>query len=214
MNPETIGDAKKLFLGVKESARALRNVQITLCPPFPFLSELRKLYTGQRIQLGAQNVYFEDKGSFTGEVSGEMIKSVGATHVIIGNSERRFPKSGGGETQEIVNRKVLSALRSKLTVILCIGERDRDIQGDYLAFLESELLSALNGVSKASLMKILITYEPIWAIGKTGSDAMKSSDVHDITFCPRKALAERYVKKTALSLLTLVGGSVELGSCT
>ncbi len=214
MNPETVGDAKKLFLGVKESAKHLRNVKTVLCPPAPFLSELHKIYSGSRLQLGAQNIYFEKKGSFTGEVSGEMVKSVGATYVIIGHSERRFPGEGEGETEKVVNKKILSALQSKLTVILCIGERERDTQGSYLSFLKSELLSALDGVSKTSLKKILITYEPIWAIGKTGDDAMKPSDVHETTLFLRKILAEKYDKKTALSLPFLYGGSVESVNCT
>lgn len=205
MNPDTWVAAKELFLGVKKAASRVRKVNTVICPPFVYLSELINSYSGRSISFGVQDVHFEQKGSYTGEVSASQVRSVGATYAIVGHSERRAL----GETNEMINKKVLSALSEKLTVILCIGERDRDRQGEYLAFLRDELLGALEGVSKAALKNILITYEPIWAIGKTSEEAMKPHDVHGTVLFLRKLLAEKYDKKIALELPILYGGSVE-----
>jgi len=205
MNPGTIGDAKKLFLDIKDVASRLRNVRVVIAPPVPFLAEIHNLYTGSQLEFAVQNTSSEERGSFTGEMSVEMAKSVGAEYTIVGHSERRAM----GETYEEINKKVLAALAHKLTVVLCVGEKDRDSQGDYLSFLEEELGSALIGVPSASLKNILIAYEPVWAIGKKGKDAMEPRDVQETVLFLRKILAQMYDKKSAFSIRFLYGGSVE-----
>lgn len=205
MNPSTIGDAKKLFLSVKDVASRLRNVNVVIAPPTPFIGELRHLYTGRQLEFGVQNIYFEARGSYTGETSAEMAKSAGAKYAIIGHSERRAM----GETNEDVNKKIAAALLQDLTIVLCIGEVDRDVHGNYFSFLEEELRSALKGIPRISLKYILIAYEPIWAIGKTGREAMRPHEVHETTLFLRKILAQMYDKKSAFAVPILYGGSVE-----
>jgi triosephosphate isomerase (TIM) len=151
-------------------------------------------------------VFFETKGSYTGEVSAPMLASIGTEYVIVGHSERR----ARGENNEIVNRKVRVALLEGIDVVLCIGEEARDHGGEYLLFLTEELISALSGLKKDSLKHIAIAYEPIWAIGKTSKDAMKPSDMHEMSLFIRKILTDRYDRATALSVPILYGGSVEV----
>ena len=205
MKPGTIVKAKRLFLNIKKSAVKLTRAKIVICPPVAFLSDLRSLYGGVKIEFGAQDIHFEEAGSFTGKISAEMVKSVGASYVIIGHSEVRAL----GETNEEVNKKVLIALKEKLKVVLCVGEQERDRQGEYLAFLTQELGEALKGVSQGELKNIIIAYEPIWAIGKTGDSAMKPTDVYETALFLRKIVSLIYDKKSALKITILYGGSVE-----
>ncbi len=206
MNPDTIEDAKKLFLSIKGLVSRLKNTNIVIAPPTLFLAELRKLYSGRQLEFGVQNISFEEKkGSFTGETSAKMAKSIGVTYVIIGHSERRLM----GETNKDINKKITVALLQKLTVVLCIGEKERDSQGGYLSFLEEELRSALSGVSKKSLKHVLIAYEPIWAIGKTDKGAMSPHDVHETSLFLHKILMQMYDRKSAFAVPVLYGGSVE-----
>jgi triosephosphate isomerase (TIM) len=208
MNPEYLSGAKDIFLGIKKTASTLRNVQTVICPPFVYLSELSKLYKGHRVLLGGQNLYFGERGSHTGEISAPMLKSVGASFVIIGHSERRVL----GEENSTINKKVISALKTGLSVVLCIGESEHDQNGKYLAFLEEELKSALVDVPKTLLRNLLIAYEPIWAIGRSVEEAMKPEDVYETVLFLRKLLVEQYDKKSAFSIPILYGGSAEAGN--
>lgn len=205
MNPASIGEAKRLFLEVKKVSFRRRNAHTIICPPAAFLAELRKLYIGKRIAFGAQNIFAEPAGAYTGEISADMVSSVGASYVILGHSERRAM----GETNEEIGRKVDAALVAGLKVILCVGESDRDEHGEYLSYLREELFSALLNVSRQSLKHIFIAYEPLWAIGKTGADAIQPSDLHGTVIFLRKILAEKYDKRSAFALTILYGGSVE-----
>lgn len=208
LNPPTIADAKKLFVQVKKSASSMRGVRIVICPPTLYLAELRKFYVGRKIAFGAQDVFWETSGSHTGEIAPSMIKSVGGAYVIVGHSERR----ARGETNEMVQKKVLAALAEKLTVVLCIGEKERDKNGEYLSFLKEELNEALVGVEALSLKRIVIAYEPIWAIGKSAVHALTPERMHEMSLFIRKVLTEKYDKASALSVPVLYGGSVEPGN--
>ena len=205
MKPGTIGEAKKLFLDVKKLAVRLSKTTLVICPPVAFLSELHKLYVGAKLAFGAQDIHREPKGSYTGEISAEMVHSVGASYTIIGHSEQRAL----GDTNSDVNKKIHVALKEKLTTIICIGESRRDESGAYLTFLTQELHEAFKDVSKSALKNVILAYEPIWAIGKTGKEAMLPSDVHETVLFLRKVLSECYDKKTAFALPVLYGGSVE-----
>lgn len=205
MKPGTIGEAKKLFLDVKKLAPRLSNTKLVICPPVAFLSELRKLYAGTKLDFGAQDIHTEPKGSYTGEVSAAMVKSIGAAYTIVGHSEQRSL----GDTNDDVNKKLRVALGEGVRVILCIGERERDNSGGYLSFLSEEVRVAFKDIARKDLRNIILAYEPIWAIGKTGKDAMQPSDVHETVLFLRKVLSELYDKKSALALPVLYGGSVE-----
>lgn len=209
MNPKSFLKAKELFIGIKQTASKLSKVQTVIAPPFVYLKELRELYRGNRIAFSSQDIFWEKEGSFTGEISSAMIKDSGATYVIVGHSERRAL----GESNEEVNQKVLAALKSGLTVVLCIGESERDHKdGTHLSFLTQQLESALSGVSKSKLSKVVIAYEPIWAIGKNEEDAMKGSELYETVLFIKKVAANIFGKNLALKIPILYGGSVEKGN--
>jgi len=201
MHPPTLAEAKRLFERVKKGA-ARRTVTLIVCPPFIYLNELRGT---SKVALGAQNVFFEGDGAHTGEIDPSMLKNLGAKYVIIGHSERRAL----GEDFPLIQRKTAGALEAGLRVILCIGERERDHEANYLAFLSEELRSALTGISPKQLKNLIIAYEPIWAIGKNAEQAMKPEEVHEMVIYVRKILSELFNRKVAEKVPVLYGGSVE-----
>lgn len=204
MNPENAEQAKEIFRGIRNTAKDLKNIKVIICPPFVYLSELEK--TSQsgpgQVILGAQDVFWENTGSFTGEISPLMLK--GESYVILGHSERREL----GETGEIIAKKIISAIKAGLVPILCIGEKIRDEHGEYLHFLREQIKNSLGKLQKRYLSKLIIAYEPVWAIGKSADQAMKPTDIHETSLFVRKVLAEIYGQETAVSVPILYGGSV------
>jgi triosephosphate isomerase (TIM) len=201
MNPENIEKAKEIFQGTKKTVKSLKNTTVVICPPFVYLSDLEKV-NDSKIILGAQDMFWEKSGSFTGEISAGMLKEEG--YVILGHSERREL----GETDEMIAKKIASAIKSCLKPILCVGEKKRDDHGEYLHFLKNQIISSLGKLPKKSLEKLVIAYEPIWAIGKSEDEAMKPTDIHETSLYIKKVLAEIYDPKIALSIPILYGGSV------
>jgi triosephosphate isomerase len=205
MSPETFMDAKKIFDGVRLSAKELKNTDVVVCPPFLYIYPLIKLNSPKNIFLGAQNISSEIKGAFTGEVSAEMIKRLGAKYVIVGHSERRAM----GETNEIVKTKLQMAFDVDLVPILCIGEKDRDKEGNHLEFIKNQIKECLAGLQKKYLVGITIAYEPIWAIGKSYKEAMSPTDIHETVLFIKKVITEFFGRDIADSSKILYGGSVE-----
>jgi triosephosphate isomerase len=205
MNPGTHTDASILFKGITKVASRLRNVQTVICPPFVFLDKLSQEYSGHRVLLGGQNLYIEESGAHTGEVSGSQLYSVGADYCIIGHSERR----ANGESDKEVQLKIIKALEHKLTPILCVGESERDVQGKYLHFLRRQIVTDLKKIKTKEINEIVIAYEPIWAIGKTGKDAITSKKLHETVLYIKRVLRETYNSKVAESAIILYGGSVK-----
>jgi triosephosphate isomerase len=203
MNPETVAKAKKIFLGTKKVVKTLKNIQVAVCPPFVYLSDLEKM-NDSKIILGAQDVFWERAGSFTGEISPAMLKRGGESFVIVGHSERREL----GETDEMISKKIISAGQVGLRPILCVGERERDVHGEYLHFLRSQIINSLGKFPKKFLGKLVLAYEPIWAIGKSEVEAMSPADIHEASLFLKKVLAEIYGQKGAISVPILYGGSV------
>ena len=167
MNPSSEKEAKQLIKGYSKKTTFSKNVDVVVCPPFTYLSTFNNQYTGSKLSLGSQDVFYEQKGSYTGEVSVDMIKSMKVTHVIVGHSERRDL----GDTNLIVSKKVKSCIKSGLTPIVCIGEKKRSDDGKYLKYIQEQILESLDGVTRSSISKIIIAYEPIWALntGKISS---------------------------------------------
>lgn len=205
MNPQTVAEAKKLFLSVKKNASKTRSIKTIICPPFIYLTELKKLYSGSSISIGSQDVFFENKGAHTGEVSPKMLKNLRIQYVTIGHSEKRAL----GESNEIVNKKVIAASKEKMHIVLCVGEKKRDAHAGHLEFVREQLQSALSGISRQSLKNIIVAYEPIWAIGKSDEDALSPNDMHEMSIFIRKILSEIYGKKSALLVPIIYGGSAE-----
>lgn len=204
MNPVDHSGAKKLFLEIKKTASNLKNIQTVICPPYIYLNELVSLYKGHRISIGTQDVFHKNKGSFTGMISSAMLKNIGSNYVIIGHSERR----NLGETNQLINEKVITSLKSGLKVILCVGEYERDSEIQYFNFVKDELLDSLKQINKNSLKNILVVYEPVWSISNNSKGkAMSSSDIQEMVIFIKKVLSDRFGIKTKMPQI-LYGGSV------
>ncbi len=220
MNPATTSLATDIFKKIQKDTAHLTKTQTIICPPYIYLESLARLqglskaakktkkkkkessHTLAPVLLGAQNLNSEPMGARTGEISGELLKQFGVTHVIIGHSERRDL----GETDAIINTKILAALNWKFKVILCVGEKVRDDDGHYLAFIKNQLEQALAGVKKENLKSLIVAYEPVWAIGAT--EAIPPSSIHGMTIFIRKTLFDIYKTRT-LTTPILYGGSVD-----
>jgi triosephosphate isomerase len=203
MNPVTLKEAKLTFGGIKRSLSQVRGVNVLICPPYVYLSELKKLTTGGKLEIGAQDNHYQDQGAETGSVSAYMIRDLGVKTVIIGHSEKR----ASGDTDEIINKKVLTALSAGLRVILCLGEKIRDEKCQYLDFLQGQLEKALVGFPVKLADRLIIAYEPVWAIGKnaTGVETPEGF-LHNKIFI-RKILTNILGRKKALVVPVLYGGS-------
>lgn len=145
------------------------NCDVIVCPPFTSLFEAQQLLKDTKIKIGAQNMYYESSGAFTGEISASMLKSVGCEYVILGHSERR---TIFGENDEIINKKIKKAIESGLKPIFCIGEllEEREA-GITKKIIEKQVKSGLNDISSEEMTRIIIAYEPVWAIG-TGKNSL------------------------------------------
>lgn len=195
--------AKAVASGSSELAS--NSVSVAVIPPFVYLQSVVQAVGAQHVAVGAQDVYFEEKGAFTGEISPAMLKDIGCTYVLCGHSERRHVI---GETDELVNKKMLAALAGGLLPILCVGEllEQRDA-GQTEAVVAQQVKGGLAGLSGEKLSAVTIAYEPVWAIG-TGRTAtpQQAQDVHAFI---RSLLAEIYDEKVSQEMRILYGGSVK-----
>jgi triosephosphate isomerase (TIM) len=205
MNPQTADEAISLFRGIKKSASSATKVKTIICCPFVYIPNLARHAKGTKMSIGAQDVFWETSGSYTGEISTLMLKNIGVSFVILGHSERRAL----GETNEDIRKKVHSAAAENMQVILCVGERERDDHGEYLSFIREEVESALSGLQADLLEKIIVAYEPIWAIGKTDDDALSPSGMHEMSLYIRKLIAQLYDRDIADKVSIVYGGSAE-----
>ena len=204
---KTIVEAIELVNGLKRDLFKLESegIDIVVCPAFTALSEVAELLVESNIALGAQNLFWENEGAFTGEVSAGMLKDAGAKYVIIGHSERR---QYFGETNETVNKKVNAALKSSLVPIVCVGETlEQREKGDTFKVLDGHIKNGLKDLEREDLLKITIAYEPVWAIG-TGKTATanQAEEAHKYI---RGLLAELSDKDTAGLMRIQYGGSVK-----
>jgi triosephosphate isomerase (TIM) len=197
--------AVALAEGVAKAAASVSGVDIAVCPPSCYLEAVGKALAGSKVGLGAQNMYHEKEGAFTGELSAAMLVDVGCKYVILGHSERRHIL---GETDAAINKKVLAALAAGLTPIVCVGEllSEREA-GKTLLVIQSQFAGSLAGLSPEQMAKVVIAYEPVWAIG-TGKVAtpQQAEEVH---LALRKIITEKYGSSVAEGVVTQYGGSVK-----
>lgn len=203
MNPRTAEEARKIFSATSRTAKKFKNAEVVVCPPVIFLSLFKKPAI-KNLSLGVQDIFWEQSGAHTGEISVGMAMGLGATNSIIGHSERRVL----GESDETVSKKVLSAVRAGARAVVCVGERERDSGGAYFEFLKNQIRASLAGLKQSDLQNVIIAYEPVWAIGKSFKDAMKPADVYETAIFIKKVLADIFGKPSALSVSILYGGSV------
>ena len=201
----TLPEARALVSALVAGTAGLGEVRLVVIPPFTALVEAAKLTAGTAVGLGAQNLHWEDKGAFTGEISGPMLKDAGCRYVVIGHSERR---QLFGETDTTVRKKVAAALRHGLVPILCVGETlgERET-GKTIAVVGAQLEEALREIPPDAAEAIIFAYEPVWAIG-TGRTATPSQaqEVHAFI---RGRLEEKYGQPAAACAIILYGGSVK-----
>lgn len=207
MNPATLADAKKLATKSKVLGKGLKKTTLVVCPPFPFLSEI-VAPVGTSYAYGAQDISAEAPGSHTGDVAASQVASLKASYVILGHSERRAK----GESDSDVATKVRMALSVGLTPIVCVGEKERDDEAKYLLSLREQIHASLEGLPKNSLGKIVLAYEPVWAIG--GSVANTPDDTAETILFIKKILMEIGSEHAALSVPVLYGGSVDEKNAT
>ncbi len=198
-------EAKKVFSGAKAVASKVHGVQTIVCVPNLYIDTLSKLAKGHRCVLGAQDLYWEESGAFTGEISASMLADYGVKYSIVGHSERREM----GETSEQVSKKIHVCMKHHITPILCVGEQKRDRKGQYLRDLEKQLLDSLKGVPKVALGGVMIAYEPVWALSSTVArrDA-KPQDSREMVLFLKKVLADAYGQRFSELPIFLYGGSV------
>lgn len=201
-NPATLSQALSLGTSVERAAKKARGVEVVIAPPFPFLIPLRSKL--KAVGLGAQNVFWSD-GPYTGEVSPKQLASIGVDHVILGHSERR---THAGETSEGIKKKILASFAARLRPILCVGEHERTGR-DVSAVVGAELRAALEGIPAASLARLTIAYEPVWAISSTpGAVADTPENAFRVKVYIRRILSDMIGQKKAESVRVIYGGSV------
>lgn len=200
----TASETAVLANQLKSSLAQAKDVEIVVCPPFTSLAEACARLKGTGIQVGGQNMHWEEKGAFTGEVSAAMLKDLGCSHVILGHSERRTLFA---ETDADINKKLKAALHAGLTPILCLGETLAEREENVTQRVcQRQLTAALEGIEAQDLVKIIIAYEPIWAIG-TGRTATPE-DAQSVIGFIRATLRESH-GEAAEAVRILYGGSVK-----
>ena len=202
---KTLTEAVELVGALKTAVKDVENVEILVAPPFTAISMLATKLAGSNIKLAAQNCYFEPTGAYTGEVSAPLLKDAGCDYVIIGHSERRQIFA---ESNETINNKVKAVLEADLSCILCIGETLEEREaGEMFDILTTQLKEGLAGITIEQMAKVVIAYEPVWAIG-TGKTA-SSDEAQEVHSFVRGLLQGLCDQDTAVATRILYGGSVK-----
>lgn len=206
-HPASLPEAQALLKELNKKKLLYKKLALFVAPPLAFLESTAKSVKSFG-HLAAQDFFPEEKGNFTGAVSPEILKSFGVKLVILGHSERRAL----GESSEEVSEKVKSALKAGLLPLVCVGEKERDTDGEHFEKLRDEIKISLSGLKKNDIAKLLIAYEPIWAIGKSAKDAIDPHDLAQTILFIRKVLSDLFGREAAESAAVLYGGSVEAGN--
>lgn len=202
---KTVAEAVELAEGLKRELRNEDSVEVVVCPPFTAIFKIAEALKGSNIKYGAQDLFWEEEGAYTGEVSPKMLKDLGCQFCIVGHSERR---TYFDETNDTVNKKVKAALKYGITPIMCVGERleERDSEKTF-DVVKNHIEGGLNGLVKDDVLKIVIAYEPVWAIG-TGRNATpeQAQEVHKYI---RGLLKNSYGEEISSKVRIQYGGSVK-----
>ena len=211
--PLIVGNWKSFIASPKEGLTLLKAIDkslprgmsasIVVCPPALLVAYLRASYKGKRIALGVQDVSLTPQGAHTGEVTATLARASGATYAIVGHAERRAM----GETNEVVATDARSALDAGMVPIICIGEGERDREGKFFSVIESMLTASLARVLPTEIGKIVIAYEPLWAIG--AATAPDARTVAEAVLYIRKTLVQLYGRDAGLKTKILYGGAVD-----
>jgi triosephosphate isomerase len=201
---ETADQAAELARGLKRKTRTMSGVDVSVAPPAPFITAVAKVLESSPVRVGAQAVSGTEGAAHTGEASATMLKSAGASFAIIGHSERRAL----GEGNDAVQRQFVAAASAGLVPVLCVGELEHNAEGAHFSFVAEQLMSALRGAQSLA-GKLVVAYEPVWAIGKHAEAAPAPAQVREMAIFIRKTLADVLSRQAALKIPVLYGGAVE-----
>jgi len=205
MNRGTPSEAEEMLLALIPMVKNIDNVEIVIAPPFTSINKTIDLVRNTFIKVGAQNMYYEDKGAYTGEISPLFLKNIGCDYVILGHSERRDIFK---ETDEVINKKIRKALEIDLIPIVCIGEHLKEREkGNTKKVISNQFKLTFKDISDEDMKKIIIAYEPIWAIG-TGKTATPEQ-AEEIHIFIRELIKEKYDADIAEAVRIQYGGSIK-----
>lgn len=206
LNPDSPREARELFGKIKRVSLGLKRVGTVICPPVIFFAFLGKNHkVSPRLALGAQDAFWAKEGAWTGQIGPGMVRKCGGQYVILGHSEKRAL----GDSDTVINQKLKAALSEGLRVILCVGERERDQQAEYLKVIRGQILNALEKVPKRFAGRLILVYEPVWAIGVGAKASDTPHDFLEKAIFIRKVLSHWCGHAAALAVPTLYGGSVD-----
>lgn len=209
MNPLKGIEARRMFAAINKVAAGMKNVETVVCPPLIFLETLGTLVTTRACVIGSQDAFWEHAGAYTGQVSPDMVFNTKARYVIVGHSERRAM----GETDEIVAKKLKSILQFPLIPILCVGEKLRDPDGGHIKFIRHQLKSSIQGLTPEEIPRLVIAYEPVWAIGNPKGPC-SPAECREVVQVIRQVLADAVGSTfAAKEIQVLYGGSVDAENC-
>ena len=202
--PASLPEVRTILNGLVRSKAIYKKVSLFIAPPAPYLS-----LVGERVrgwgELGVQNISSEERGTHSGEVTPEILKSLGVRLAILGHSEQRAL----GESAESVAKKVRLALKSGFTPVICFGEKERDKDGEHFEVMRHELKTLLSEVKKAEASKIVLAYERIWAIGNKASGPIEPTELSQTVIYIKKILSDLFGRKIADQIPVIYGGSVD-----
>jgi triosephosphate isomerase len=198
-------EANRFASSLRRKSRLFPGVDVVIAPPYTLLPIVVTALKGSQMRVAGQAISAFEGGAHTGSISASMLKRIGATHVIVGHSERR----ASGESAEDFRAQLRAANDAGLTAILCIGESERDTSGSYVSVITDQLTSALRGFPKTEAHRLVVAYEPVWAIGKSANDAMLPGELREMSIFIKKTLADMFERTAALKVPILYGGSVE-----
>lgn len=206
-NPKTLKLAEKNSIEIDRLAKKNRTVRIAIAVPQPFIGLSKKT---KNIHVGVQDVSSEGEGAFTGRATAEQLTSAGATFTIVGHSEMREY----GDTNERVAQKIQQAAKAKLPFVLCVGEKKRDHDGDYLHTIHTQLTSALEKIGAAKKFLFAVAYEPVWAIGAHATAVATPKECLEVVIHIRRTLQDLFGNKIAQATPILYGGSVNAANAS
>lgn len=201
MWPETFREAFMLSKIFSKNVLEFKNIFFVLCPPSPFIHHVRlNVSQNKNISIGAQDIFYENKGRYTGQVSSKMLRSLGAKYVVIGHPEKRKT----GETDEIINKKIKLAVRVGLKVILFVGERERDVSGNYFKQIGFQIREGLRNIQKKYVKELIIVYRPLVIVKEN-----IFCETEEIPLFIKKVLVEMFGRDAGLSITIIYGGFID-----
>ena len=206
MTPDTLAEAKAKMAVIKRFSEKMKLTETVVCPPSTFIATISQMAGGikGKVKIGSQDISKFESGAHTGEVGALMLKSVGVSYVIVGHSERRAM----GEDPALVAQKLQKALASGMTGVICVGEKERDNEAEYLSVIKSQLKEVLVYMSRQQFANLVIAYEPLWAVNNSRNVAITPHEIHQIVILIRKYLKDNWGESIASIVKIVYGGSV------